>query len=141
MGTITHLQFAPQKNKPVVRAETLTLLAGRGIEGDHHAKEGSQRQVLVMAEKNCIAFGLAPGAVRENIVTRGLDVQALAPGMRLEAGGAVLEITKDCAPCPFIDTLRPGLQDQIKGRRGMLARVITSGRMTVGDEVRVVPAG
>lgn len=88
-----------------------------------------------MAEENCDAFGLAPGEVRENIVTRGLDLQALPPGTRLGIGTAELEITKDCEPCGFIDSLRRGLCAKMVGRRGMLARVLRSGEIRVGDEI------
>jgi MOSC domain-containing protein YiiM len=94
-----------------------------------------------MAEENCEAFGLTPGQVRENVVTRGIDVQALPPGTRLRIGDAVLETTEDCAPCRFIDAIRPGLRREMAGRRGMLARVVTSGTLRVGDAVSVLPAG
>src|SRR4030095_7171414 len=96
---------------------------------------GASRQVLWMSEENCDAFGLAPGEVRENIVTRGLDLQALPPGTRLEIGRAALEITKDWEPCAFIDSLRPGLRAKMIRRRGMLARVVRSGEIRVGDAI------
>jgi MOSC domain-containing protein YiiM len=137
--TVIHLQLAPKKKKPVVPAASLTLVAGLGIEGDHHARPESSRQVLLMAEENCDRFGLAPGEVRENIVTRGIDVQALAPGTRLEIGGALLEVTKDCHPCAFINRVRPGLRAKIGGRRGMFVRVLRSGEVRVGDEVTLLP--
>lgn len=122
----------------MAQASTLALIADLGIQGDHHAKPGSTRQVLLMAEENCDAFGLAPGEVRENIVTRGIDLQSLAPGTHLEIGASELEITKDCEPCPFIDTLRPGLRARMTGRRGMLARVLRSGEIKIGDPVRIL---
>jgi MOSC domain-containing protein YiiM len=132
------LQRGPKKKEPMVRGSTLALIAGLGIEDDHHAKPGSSRQVLLMAEENCDLFGLAPGDVRENIVTRGLDLQSLAPGTHLEIGTAQIEITKDCEPCAFIDTLRPGLRAKMVGHRGMLARVIRTGEIRVGDSARIV---
>jgi MOSC domain-containing protein YiiM len=92
-----------------------------------------------MAEENCDAFGLTPGEVRENIVTRGIDLQALPSGTLLEIGHAVFEITKDCEPCIFIERLRPGLQAQMERRRGMLARVLRSGEIQVGDEITLRP--
>ncbi len=127
----------------MVPAPVLTFIASLGIEGDHHAKPGSSRQVLLMAGENCERFGLAPGEVRENIVTRGLDLQALAPGTRLLIGTTALEITQDCEPCGFIDTLRPGLRAKMSGRRGMLARVVLSGEIRVGDAIATceAPAG
>ena len=123
------------------RVGTLTLVEGVGIEGDAHARPRSSRQVLLMAEENCDAFGLAPGEVRENLTIRGIDLQALPAGTRLEIGGAVLEITKDCEPCAFIDSLRPGLKNQMVRRRGMLARVVRSGAVRVGDEIAICDRG
>jgi MOSC domain-containing protein YiiM len=123
------------------RGAVLTLVEGVGIEGDAHARPRSSRQVLLMAEENCDAFGLAPGEVRENLTVRGIDLQALPPGTRLQIGGAVLEITKDCEPCAFIDSLRPGLKNQMVGRRGMLARVIRSGEVRIGDEIAICDRG
>jgi MOSC domain-containing protein YiiM len=135
---VIFLQRSPARRAPMVPAPALELTAGLGIEGDHHAKPGGSRQVLLMAEENSDAFGLAPGEVRENIVTRGLDLQALPPGTRLEIGSAALEITKDCEPCAFIDSLRPGLRPRMIGRRGMLARVLRTGEIQVGDPVGVL---
>lgn len=135
--TVVYLQIVPKRKEPPVPAPALRLIEGRGIDGDRHQKPGGSRQVLLMAEENCDAFGLAPGEVRENIVTRGLDLQALPAGTTLEIGGAALEITKDCEPCAFIDALRPGLKDRMVRRRGMLARVVRSGEIRVGDEIAI----
>src|SRR5689334_9206601 len=139
MAQVVFLQIVPKRKEPPVPSPAVTLLEGLGIEGDRHRKPGGSRQVLLMSEENCDAFGLAPGEVRENIVTRGLDLQALPAGTRLEIGGAALEITKDCEPCSFIDGLRPGLREKMVGRRGMLARVIRSGEIRVGDEIVLHP--
>jgi MOSC domain-containing protein YiiM len=139
MGQVVFLQSGPKKKDPMVPAASLRVVEDLGVEGDHHARPRSSRQVLFMAEENCDAFGLAPGEVRENIVTRGIDLQALPPGTRLEIGEAVLEITKDCEPCVFIERLRPGLRAQMERRRGMLARVLRSGEVRVGDAIAVRP--
>jgi MOSC domain-containing protein YiiM len=139
MGQIVFLQLGPKKKEPMVPAASLRVVEDLGVEGDHHARPRSSRQVLFMAEENCDAFGLAPGEVRENIVTRGIDLQSLPAGTRLEIGEASLEITKDCEPCVFIERLRPGLRAQMERRRGMLARVLRSGEIRVGDAITVRP--
>jgi len=124
----------------MVASPSLMLVEDLGVEGDHHARPRSSRQVLLMAEENCDAFGLSPGEVRENIVTRGLDLQNLAVGTQLEIGPVTLEITKDCEPCSFIDGLRPGLRARMERRRGMLARVLRGGEIRVGDGITLRPA-
>jgi MOSC domain-containing protein YiiM len=37
-----------------------------------------------------------------------------------------------------METIRPGLQAEIDGRRGMLARVTKTGDVAVGDELQVL---
>jgi MOSC domain-containing protein YiiM len=141
MGTVVFLQRCPGHKKPMEPAGALKLIEGLGIEGDCHQKPRGSRQVLLMAEENCDAFGLAPGEVRENLTVRGIDLQALPAGTRLEIGGAALEITKDCEPCAFIDSLRPGLKDRMVRRRGMLARVVRSGEVRIGDAIAICDRG
>jgi len=117
---------------PLERAH---LIEDLGVEGDRKAKPRSSRQVLLMAEENCRRFGVAVGELRENVTVRGIDLQSLPSGTRLALGEAVVEISGDCAPCGFVDTVRPGLQQRIAGNRGMLARVVRTGWVAVGDEV------
>jgi len=136
---VVYLQKSPKSKEPPVPSPALTLVEALGIEGDHHARPRSSRQVLLMAEENSDAFGLHPGEVRENVVTRGLDLQNLPAGTLLEIGAATLEITKDCEPCSFIDGIRPGLRAQMQRRRGMLARVVRGGEVRVGDVILVRP--
>jgi len=120
------------------RQTSARAITDLGLEGDAHAKKGSARQVLLIDEETLEGFGLSAGHVRENITTRGVALHSLAAGTRLRVGGAVLEITKDCAPCEFIEDIRPGLREKMEGHRGMLARVIEGGELREGDAVEVV---
>ncbi|HLY12650.1 MAG TPA: MOSC domain-containing protein [Planctomycetota bacterium] len=137
MPEVVFLQKSPKSKEPLLVSPSLTLVEGLGIDGDHHARPRSSRQVLLMAVENCDAFGLSPGEVRENIVTRGLDLQNLPAGTLLAIRGTVLQITKDCEPCSFIEGIRPGLRARMERRRGMLARVLRGGEIRIGDEIRV----
>jgi MOSC domain-containing protein YiiM len=82
-------------------------------------------------------FGIAPGRVRENITTRGIALETLPLGERLRAGEALLEVTRPCEPCHQIDEIRQGLQEEIRGRRGLLCRVVESGRIRRGDRIEI----
>lgn len=110
-------------------------LADHGFEGCGHARPGKKRQVLLIDEETLAQFGLAPGMVKENLTTRGIAIQSLAPGERVRAGSAVLEITGPCEPCAFMDTLRPGLRAATEGKRGVLARVVDGGVVARGDRI------
>jgi MOSC domain-containing protein YiiM len=84
-------------------------------------------------------FGLSPGIVKENITTRGLDLRALCSGVRLWVGSSLLEVTVGCEPCSRMDEVRPGLQDELRGQRGWLRRVVEEGVIRRGDAIELVP--
>jgi MOSC domain-containing protein YiiM len=84
-------------------------------------------------------FELAPGIVRENVTTEGLDINGLTIGQRLQIGEVELQVSAVCDPCEQIEALRPGLQAAMQGRRGMVCKVIRGGLSRRGDEI-VVPA-
>ena len=68
----------------------------------------------------------------------GVDVQAWPVGQRVRAGDAVFEITMVCDPCERMEAIRPGLRSELEGKRGMLARVIEEGDVTLGDAVELL---
>lgn len=117
---------------------SLNLIEGLGIEGDRHARPEKRNQVLVMDVETLDQLELRAGDIRENIATRGLDVAELTEGDRLRFGvDAEVLISHPCAPCYKMDVLRPGLQQEIKGRRGMLAVVTRGGVVLPGDVVEL----
>ena len=83
-------------------------------------------------------FDLLPGQVRENVTVAGLDFSSISAWDKVSLGGdVILEITGDCEPCARMDELRPGLKDEIDGKRGLLAFVEKGGLVSVGAEVGV----
>lgn len=108
----------------------------QGLEGCAHARAG-KRSVLFVAAEDLEALDSAPGAVRENFTVRGAEVMRWPIGQRVAAGEAEFEVTMVCDPCELMEMIRPGLQEELVGRRGMLARVVKTGEVSVGDELRV----
>ena len=43
-----------------------------------------------------------------------------------------------CDPCQRMDDLRQGLRAELEDKRGMLARVVESGEVAVGDDVELL---
>ncbi len=137
MSKVVSLQVCAAHRAPMESKESLRAIEGLGLEGDRHAHAEGMRQVLLMDEETLARFGLAAGAVKENITTRDLDFKTLTPGTRLRIGGVLLEITKSCTPCSRMDEIRPGLKSALEGQRGMLARVVEGGELHVGDAITV----
>jgi MOSC domain-containing protein YiiM len=149
----------------------IRLVAGLGVEGDAHMGEKVKhryhaaknpdapnlRQVHLMNEElfdelRAGGFNIGPGAIGENVTTRGIDLLALPKGARLRLGPeAVIEITGLRNPCRQIDAFQRGLTAAVLGRdseghlvrkSGVMAIVITGGDVKAGDVISVdLPAG
>lgn len=147
-------------NQPRIR-----LLAGLGVVGDAHAggtvkhrsrvaadpAQPNLRQVhLLHAELfEALAvrgFAVPPGALGENLTTRGLYLLALPTGTRLHLGAeVVVEITGLRNPCAQLDAFQPGLLAAVLDRgvagtfrkAGVMGVVLTGGEVGPGDGIRV----
>jgi len=115
------------------------IVANSGVAGCAHARPGGERQILLVDCETLDAMDLRPGILRENITTEGLDVNGLAIGQELRIGGVRLQVTAVCMPCDQLEKIRPGLRREIRGRRGMLCRVIAGGMIRRGDNIERIP--
>lgn len=138
MGRITAIWSSPAKRAAMQRRERAQAVEGHGLEGCAHARAGTKRQVLFASAKHLDDLGVEYGRIRENFTIEGDDVHTWPVGQRLRVGGAEFEITMVCDPCQKMDEIRPGLQADLDGRRGMLARVVQSGEVAAGDQVELL---
>jgi len=118
--------------------EEAKAVADRGFASCIHGRPGSKRQVLLMDMETLSLLGVEPGRVKENITTRGLPLSELAQGERLRVGEALLEVTGPCGPCHLMNDIRSGLQEELRGRRGILCRVLEGGWIRKGDPVAMM---
>jgi molybdopterin adenylyltransferase len=138
VATISGIWTSPaRKSGRMDGHERRQAIAGQGLEGCAHANP-PRREVLFASREHLDAVGVDPGAIRENLTVDGADVQRWPVGQRLRAGGAVFEITMVCDPCQRMDDLRQGLRAELDGRRGMLARVVETGEVSLGDEIELL---
>ena len=139
MASVLHLFRANQRRLPMEEMAEIRAVQESGLEGCAHARRGSPRQVLLMDSETLEVMELQPGIIRENITTRGINVNGLAIGQRLRVGDAQLEVSLPCTPCDLLEKLRPGLRRELRGRRGMLCRVVASGMIRQGDSIEKIP--
>ncbi|HSZ19774.1 MAG TPA: MOSC domain-containing protein [Candidatus Acidoferrum sp.] len=137
MPEVLHLFQCLAHGEPMREFEEVIAVENKGLQDCLHGRSGSIRQVLLMDDETLEEFGIAPGRARENITTRGIALGKLPLGQRLRAGEALLEVTKPCTPCHQMDEIRQGLQEAIRGRRGLLCKVVESGRIRRGDRVEM----
>jgi len=141
MGEVLHLFTCLVHRFPMQEQEEIEVIKDKGFKGCIHGRSGSRRQVSLMDRETLYKLGLAPGVVKENITSWGLDFQTLATGNILRIGSCVLEITGPCDPCARMDEIRMGLQEELRGQRGWLCRVKEAGTIRRGDRIEVAVAG
>jgi MOSC domain-containing protein YiiM len=137
MAELVGIWRSPKRREPMEPLEAARVYENEGVEGCAH-RRGGKRNVLFVAAEDLEAVGVEPGAVKENFTVRGADVMRWPIGQRLAIGGAEFEVSMVCDPCELMEEIRPGLQAELEGRRGMLARVVKTGELSVGDRVRLL---
>jgi MOSC domain-containing protein YiiM len=139
MARVAGLWTSPAKGSGRMDArDRVQAVEGHGLEGCAHARAGTKRQVLFASAEHLEALGVEYGRIRENFTIEGADVHDWPVGQRVGVGEAEFEITMVCDPCSRMDEIRAGLREELEGRRGMLARVVRTGEVSAGDEVRLL---
>ncbi|MEU9925385.1 MOSC domain-containing protein [Streptomyces griseoluteus] len=165
-GVVTAVSSNSKYSFTKPNRESITLLAGLGVEGDVHAgvtvkhrsrvaqdpTQPNLRQVHLIHEElftevGATGFRVAPGELGENITTRGIDLLSLPVGTLLRIGAqAVVEVTGLRNPCLQIDNFQDGLLKQVVGRdelgnivrkAGIMSIVAEGGLVHPGDVIKV----
>ena len=156
-GQVASLHLHPAAGGDALEnVEEIQLVAAKGIEGDkryfgrisRHTGKATHRQVTLMEREqiaeHATALGLesiAPGRVRSNVETTGIDLVSLV-GKEVEIGEAVLFLHSPRDPCEKMDAICQGLRERmLNARQGVLAEVRRSGKVRVGDTIRVLSTG
>lgn len=166
-GQVLATSSSPRHGLGKSPREWVELVAGHGVRHDTHAgvtvqhrsrvrrnpSQPNLRQVHLLHaelldELAAAGFPVGPGALGENVTTRGVDLLALPRGTRLQLGRqAVVEVTGLRNPCRQLDDLADGLRSATVGRdadgrlvrkAGIMSVVVTGGVVRGGDLVRLV---
>lgn len=151
-GRVASLHLHPEiAGDPLHAVDEFYAEAGKGIVGDkrvfgrkdRRGGPGKRQMTLIAREENArhaAALGLPeipPGAVRSNIETTGIELTAFI-GSEVQIGEARVLFYEPRTPCYKMDRVAPGLQALMsKGHQGVLAQILRSGRIRVGDAIVV----
>lgn len=83
---------------------------------------------------------LERGVLMENILV-DIDLYGLKKGSVIELGDTLLEVTGPCESYGYLMALAPELPELIRGKRGLFVRPLDHGKLSVGDEVKVLKEG
>lgn len=147
-GTVVGLFVAPEAEAPMVGVRTAMALAGKGLEGDRYAVgrgtfSGSAGKgydlTLVTAEAleqlRREGVELTWEDARRNVVTRGIDLNALV-GRRFTIGEAICHAQRLDEPCAHLERLsKPGVLRGLVHRGGIRVDILAGGTIVVGDSI------
>jgi hypothetical protein len=123
--------------------DAVDVVPGRGVVGDRYFdgtgtfwREGKDGQDLTLVEQEALdAVGLAGADARRNVVTAGIDLNALV-GARFRVGELECYGARLCDPCAHLERLTaPGVLRALVNRGGLRADVLRGGTLRVGDAV------
>lgn len=129
----------PTRSVPSVEAE-----AGAGLVGDrYHGSKHRHVTIQSLPDLEAAAAELGrpvdPGLTRRNVTISGGAIPT-RPGDRITIGDVELEVVRIAAPCRLLDdNLGPGAARALHARAGTVFRLLTSGTISVGDEVGLEP--
>ena len=145
VGTIEAIFVAGDAGAAAQARQSVRALAGHGLEGDRHVAgtgtfpSGLPGSALTLIEAEvCESFAPALSATehRRNVVTRGIDLNALV-GHEFLLGAVRCRGMRLCEPCRVIEryATRPLLRPLVH-RGGLRADIVEDGVLKVGDDVR-----
>ncbi len=148
-GRVAWIGVRPATRMPMQVLHSVDAIQGRGLAGDRTAEKsrpGNARQVTLIQAEHLAAVAqllqradIAPALTRRNIVVSGINLLSLK-GHRFRMGDALLEVTGECHPCSLMESLLgPGGYNAMRGHGGINARVLESGRVTLGADVVALP--
>ena len=151
-GSVEAIVIAPDAEGPMVRVERVAAHAGRGLEGDRYfddrgtfsnAHGRGHDLTLIEAEVlDALTFAggrLAPEEARRNVVTRGIDLNALV-GRRFRIGAVECFGQRLCEPCAHLERLadqagKPGTLRALIHKGGLRVDLLSDGEIGVGAAV------
>jgi len=147
-GKVEWIGVRPARREPMISVTEAMLQPGKGIIGDRFTGGmSSKRQVSLIQAEHLQAMAtmlgwqyMDPQLLRRNLVVSGVNLLSLK-GMRFSLGEALLEMSGLCHPCSRMEeTFGPGGYNLVRGHGGIIAKVLTPGKIQVGSVLSDITA-
>lgn len=150
MGRIVSIVYQPlatdvsEKRFNRIPINEAQLIAGYGIEGDRKAGRNPKRHLNIMMRETLdglvdCGFQTAPGEMGEQIQIQGIDIENMESGTLLKLGDtAIVCLNKPRTGCVWLEHIQAKPCEDTEGKLGIMASVIESGRIRLGDTVTLL---
>jgi hypothetical protein len=152
-GTVEGLAIAPAAEADMQLLEVAQARAGRGLDGDRYAsgagtfspradrRPGYDLTLIaaeVLDELTAAGHTVDFPATRRNVLTRGIDVNALV-GRTFRIGEVLCQGRRLCEPCVHLDRLSgSGLLRPLIHKGGLRADILTDGEVRLGARIQSI---
>jgi molybdopterin adenylyltransferase len=143
MGKVFSLNISEKKGttkKPVASA---TLTEGHGFEGDAHSGTWHRQVSLLDVESIKLmqdrGLEVNCGDFAENITTQGISLDKLKIGDILKVGEGIIEVTQIGKKCHDMCEVKKKIGECIMPRKGIFCKVLKGCKLSVGDDIRILP--
>jgi MOSC domain len=144
-GVVEAILVAAAAEQPLHRVERVAAIAGRGLEGDRYyegrgtfSAPGRGYELTLVEAEVLDEIGLAWEEARRNVVTRGIELNALV-GRRFTIGKVVCVGRRLAEPCAHLERVsRPNLLRPLVHRAGIRADILESDTIAVGDSIEAI---
>jgi len=143
-GRVEGIFVSPERGLLPEPVESVRALAGRGLEGNRYffksdAPAGVALTLIAAEAVEALerehGISIEPRESRRNVVTRGVDVNALV-GKTFRIGDVECEGVELCEPCTTLQAMtKPGIIKGLVHRGGLNADILSDGEISVGDAV------
>ncbi len=144
LGIVKKLYIAPIGTTGVRESKSnIYLKEDIGIEGDKFANGKDKDRLIMLIGEN--SYNLAKNkninlpevALGENILL-DFDPHNLNSKDIISIGNTILEITKECTLCKHLSKFDSKLPKLLLHKRGIYAKILKSGTIKIGDEVKLI---
>ena len=151
VGEVIGIYLSEVKTGPMRSQRTATAIQGKGLKGDRYAagagtftprSDRLRGYDITLIESEVLdrltlpdGTRLTPDESRRNVVTRGIDLNALV-GKKFRIGSVLAFGQRLCEPCVHLQRLtRPGVVAGLAHKGGLRADLLTGGEIRIGDRI------
>ena len=147
MGKIEAINITNSSEENTFYINQAILEKGKGIVNDRYYsnfKEKKEQVTLINLEEinnfnNQIKHNIDAKNFRRNIIVSGIILNDLI-NKKIKINEVTLKIHEICQPCKYLQNKLkvPGLIKMLVNKSGVRAEILTSGSISVGDDIKIV---
>ena len=146
MPKVIEIAISENSGKVMKNVHSVESIAGKGLLNDRHFKEDNEKksQITLIEIENINHYNqisktsILPKDFRRNIITEGIKLNELV-GSEFFIGEVKVKAHDLCRPCKYLqESLNQNdLIKKLLHKAGLRCEILTNGRISVGNEIKV----